>query len=290
MPGSAATNRRGSPASTLHLAAGESRCISPLNRATAAQQVREVLQRAPVLLGYRQSRWTLRLLAEAVSWFHDRPPGTIARVLHRLGLAYRRGRTYLHSPDPAYEAKLRTITGVQVLARAEPDTVVFLYEDELAYHRRALVAREWAPRAVDAPRVDQGWTANTTRRIACCLDATSGRLIWQQRTRFPVPTMSAFYATVAAAYPDVEQIYIALDNWRVHFDAPTPSRVTLLPLPTYAPWTNPCEDLWRGLVREVLAHHPYGDDWAGVQDAVSEWLTRQAADPGGVLRQVGLSP
>ena len=66
------------------------------------------------------------------------------------------------------------------------------------------------------------------------------------------PLRRSFHA-VAAADPQAERLYSALDNWPVHFHfhpellAALPPQITLVPLPTYAPWTNPVEKVWRWL-------------------------------------------
>lgn len=89
-------------------------------------------------------------------------------------------------------------------------------------------------------------------------------------------------------------IYLAQDNWPVHTHpellAALPPRLVLLPLPTYAPWTNPVEDVWRALNGDLLHHHPFGDDWDGLQAAVETWLAGWATPEAHLLRQVGLCP
>jgi hypothetical protein len=256
--------------------------------------VREVVQRSPRLLGRPYSRWTLAALGQVVPWLQGKRPGTIQRVLRRLGVRYKRGRTYLHSPDPAYDRKLAAITAAQLLARANPGAVVLLYEDELTYYRKPTVSRDWAPVGADAPRAVLGLRRNTRRRIAACLDAIGGQLVAWQRDRFDRSTLARFYAAVAATYPDAEVIFLAQDNWPVHTHPDLlhalPPHLVLLPLPTYAPWTNPVEDLWRGLYAEVLHLHPFGDDWPGLQAAVTAWLEARAADPATLLHFVGLPP
>lgn len=53
--------------------------------------------------------------------------------------------------------------------------------------------------------------------------------------------------------------YLVHANWPVptHPDvrAALPDRLVVRPLPTYAPWTTPVEDLWRMLKADVLHHH-----------------------------------
>lgn len=257
--------------------------------------VEAVLRRAPGHVGLARSRWRLTDLGRAVAWLRGRCAGTIQRLLRRLGVRYKRGRGYLHSPDPAYDAKLAAITAAQLLARANPEAVVLLYADEFTYHRRPTVAHAWAPVGVDAPRAVLGLGPNRIRRIAACLDALTGRLVAWQRHRFDRFTLARFLRAVAAAYPAAEVIYVALDNWPVHFHpdllaalAGTP--IALLPLPTYAPWTNPTERVWLRLNHEVLHLHPFADDWTALRGAVDAWLARWTDSSADLLHYVGLCP
>lgn len=254
----------------------------------------EVIRRAPRLCGLDRSRWRLVDLGQVVPWLRGHGPASIHRILRRLDLRYQRGRAYFHSPDLADDAKLAAVTAAQLLARAHPDAVVLLSQDEFTDYRRPSVSRGWAPRRTDAPRADQGWGTKKRRRIAACLDATTGRVVAWQRHRFDRKTLARFYQAVAAAYPSAEAIFVAQDNWPVHVHpellAALPPRITLLPLPTYAPWTNPVEDLWRALNGDLLHHHAFGDDWAGLQAAVATWLAGWAEGSTTLLRLVGLCP
>ncbi len=62
----------------------------------------------------------------------------------------------------------------------------------------------------------------------------------------------------------------------------------LLPLPTYAPWTNPVERVWRKLAQEVLHLHRCTDDWPGLHGVVQDWLDRATQPSDALLRYVGL--
>ena len=233
-------------------------------------------------------------LGQVVPWLRGRARGSIHRVLGRLDVRYKRGRAYFHSPDLAYDAKLAAVTAAQLLAHAHPEAVVLLYEDEFTYYRRPTVSRGWAPRRTDAPRAVQGLGTNKRRRIAACLEAATGRVFSWQRHRFDRKTLLRYYAAVVAAYPAAEAIFLVQDNWPVHLHpdvlAALPAPLVLLPLPTYAPWTNPVEDLWRLLNGAVLHHHGVGDDWVGLQAAVAAWLARWERDSPELLHLVGLCP
>jgi len=64
----------------------------------------------------------------------------------------------------------------------------------------------------------------------------------------------------------------------------------LVALPTYAPWLNPVEKLWRKLKQAVLYLHRLGDDWQGLQRHVTSFLDSFAAGSAQLLHYVGLLP
>jgi len=210
-------------------------------------------------------------------------------------MRYKRGRTYVHSPDRLYEAKLQYVQAAWQQAQRDPEHVVLLYADEMTYSSRPSVARAYAPQGSDEPRAMQGWSYTRTRRIACVLDALRGRLIAWQRDRFDRQTLIRFYQAVEAAYAHARVIFIVLDNWPVHFHpdvltALASSKICLLRLPTYAPWANPVEKVWLRLSQQVLHLHEHAQDWAGLQTRVQDWLDKFCDGSQELLRFVGLLP
>lgn len=266
----------------------------------------ELLHHSPLLLGLPRSRWWLDGLRQVVPWLARCSLAGVCKLLRRLGLRYKRGRRHLHSPDPAYDAKLRVLALARHLADWNPARYAFLYEDELTYYRRPTVARVYAPRGPHAARAEQGIGANRRGRIAGSLDAQTGLHVGWRRSHFGRWVLADYFHAVADAIlaerPGVRRIFIALDNWPVHFHpellaalADTPIR--LLPLPTYAPWTNPQEKVWRRLAEEVLYQHPFADGgagsdaaWAQMHTQVEDWLARVAHLGTPLLHAVGLYP
>src|SRR5258708_5370885 len=139
------------------------------------------------------------------------------QVLERFDLVYKRGRRYVHSPDPDYPVKAARLRSVWQQVQAARKRLVLLYEDELTYYRCPTGGCDYATAGSDASRAAQGSGYNTSRRIASCLDACTGRLICWQRSTFDHQTFLRYLQAVEACYPDAEHIYIALDNWPVHF-------------------------------------------------------------------------
>lgn len=145
------------------------------------------------------------------------------------------------------------------------------------------------------PRVDQWYGNNTARRIAACLDTHTGRLIAWQRAHFDRQTLLRFYQEVEQPYPHAEQLFLIHDNWPVHrhpdlVEGLRGSKLTLVPLPTYAPWLNPMEKVWRQLYAEVLHLHPWVNAWEQEQVAVQAWLDQWVDGSPALLRSVGLCP
>lgn len=239
---------------------------------------------APAHFGLARSGWWLDGLRQAVSWLTRHCLATVYQTLQRAQLCYKRGRRHVHSPDALYAAKLATVTYVRQRGAAEPERIVALYLDELTYYRRPTVAGGYAGVGCHrAPLAEQGWGANTLRRIAACLDPRTGRLVAWQRRHFDRRTLARFYReAVVPAYPDAQRIYVLQDNWPVHFHpdllaalADTPIR--LVRLPTYAPWTNPVEKVWRWLYADVLHLHRF----AGASPCADPQIGRGAGAAGG---------
>jgi len=68
-------------------------------------EVEQVLRQSPRSFGLTQTRWTLRALAQVVPSLRGFSEMGVWKVLHRMGLRYKRGQPHLSSPDPLYEEK-----------------------------------------------------------------------------------------------------------------------------------------------------------------------------------------
>ena len=83
--------------------------------ADGADRLRTLLHRSPRDFGHPTSLWTLELAAEtayAEGITATRVRGeTIRATLVRLGIRWRRAKTWITSPDPAYPQKKRAATG-----------------------------------------------------------------------------------------------------------------------------------------------------------------------------------
>ncbi|HZC77395.1 MAG TPA: hypothetical protein VE258_06570 [Ktedonobacterales bacterium] len=200
--------------------AGASPLFLPPHAAAAAAAARaalvEVLYRAPRLFGRVRSRWWLDGLRQAVDWRRPRARAGVWRLLRRLGRHYKRGRRYVHSPDPDYDRKLARVQAALRLARWNPTRYVVLFADELTSYLRATVAQGSAPAHTAAPRAHQGWGKNRTWRLAGSLNALTGQHHAQQAEHFGRWVLLAYLRQLQAADPQARRIFVVLDNWPVH--------------------------------------------------------------------------
>ena len=269
-----------------------------------------------------RSRWRLDDVLAACPWLRLRTPQGLGRLLGRLGITSQRGRHYLHSPDPDYEAKVTAIAAARQRAAADPARHVLLSLDEVTIGRQPTLAAAWAARG-DQPRARRSYREDTLTRLLGALDAVSGRVHASRASRITVPRLVRLFQAVVAAYPHAATITVVLDNWPVHFHpgllcalvpqtspfprylppswptAPHPTAVAtwgglalpiqLLPLPTYASWANPIEKVWRKL-RQNLGHlHPFADDLPRLRAELDAWLARYHRPAPDLLRYVGLA-
>lgn len=278
-------------------AAGASPLFPPAHptRAAALTDLQAVLQEGPPRAGLARSRWTLAGLRTALPWLTTHSLSTVWAWIHRAHLSYKRGRRAVYSPDPHYPQLVARLARLHRLVARHPRRLVLLYEDELTYYRQPSVAQDYAAQGSREPRATQGPGYNYGQRIAGCLDVGSGQLISWQRRAFDHGTFLGYLQAVAAQYPAAWRIYIVLDNWPVHFHPRVQaglraSRIELVRLPTYAPWLNPVEKVWRKLYQERLHHHRQAPDWPGLQATVQHWLDRYATPSPELLHYTGLLP
>jgi len=74
-----------------------------------------------MLFGHRQSRWTLETIAQTCDWLQVTTAGGLSQLLDRLGISYKRARSYVHSPDLYYDDKLSLIQLCLLRAWYAPD-------------------------------------------------------------------------------------------------------------------------------------------------------------------------
>lgn len=260
------------------------------------EELRNLLAQTPENAGLKQSRWQLALIGKGCRWLSVYSLSGIWRVLRFLHLHYKRGQQHLHSPDPDYEEKKEQAQVCVQKAQEQPEMTATLYLDEFSYYRWPTIASTYAPASRFQPWAYLKPQYNTRERLIIALDVSTGRVIYRQRAHIDLPQLIAFMDDIHQAYPNVSTIYVIQDNWHnVHFHprqikAAAQLGISLLPLPTYAPWLNPVEKVGRKLRQEIIHMHRQCDDWDHLKDRVAIFLDQFASGSSELLRYVGLSP
>src|SRR4029453_6554 len=132
-------------------------------------------------------------------------------------------------------------------------------------------------------------------RTIGALNALTGQVTYLAGSSVGRQQVSQCYSRLDRAYPKkVELIYGIQDNWTIH---PHPDvlsaladypRITPVWLPTYAPWLNPIEKLWRWLRQDILKIHRWVEDGPQVKPRVHACLDQFAQGSAALLRSVGL--
>jgi len=280
-----------------------------------------IVRRDPQQLGQAGARWELSTLRESCAWLTDLTLSGVWHVLDRLKIGYKLGRDHVHSPDPHYWEKLRD---VQECLRESADSdgrVVVVFADQLTFYRQPTKAKAWeAVGAQDQPKASRSLRRNTTSRLGAVVNALTGRVTYLLASRFGVRELVKLYQMVREAYPQAERIYLVLDNWLVHFhpdvlaalelqqtrwELKTPANwpttpsakatrldlpIQLVPLPTYASWTNPQEKVWRHLQQAELHLHRLADQWDQLKQRIRDHLDQFKDGSQELLRYIGLTP
>lgn len=245
--------------------------------------------------GPAPSRWTLRTIRVTFDWLKAYSLSGVWRVLDRVDLRLRSARVQLYSPDPDYISKRARLYRCLREAAASPEQVVALFMDQMGYFRWPQPADTWAQCApAPAPLASLAGQNNRQWRIIGALNALTGQVDYLDDYIVGRQKVIAMYHHLDEAYAKAKRIYVIQDNWSIHTHPDVLDVLTDLPrikpvwLPTYSPWLNPIEKLWRWLRQDVLKMHRLADDWDELRRRVNAFLDQFAAGSQDLLGYVGL--
>lgn len=258
------------------------------------EELRELTRQRPDLHGFTRSRWRLTDLRNALGWLSSYSLPGVSQALQRLGVKRKQGRLYQHSPDPHYLSKMRWIVRARQQAKEHSDKVSLLYADELSFYRQPQTAGGgvYHPKG-DEPLFASSTGYNTRHRVGAAMDMHTGKVVWVDGAVVGVDALCLLLEKVRAAYGKERTIFLVWDNWPVHCQVDVLAKASecniyLLWLPTYAPWTNPIEKLWRWLKQEHLRNHHLATRFDTLKERVRAFLDRFTHGSNQLLRYVGL--
>jgi transposase len=109
----------------------------------AKEAILHTVRRDPGMFDRSRSRWDLGLIAQVCDWLAVNHPSSLSQLLKRLGISCKRGRSYIHSPDPHYDQKMDMIAQCLLKAWYAPEKYALLYQDEFTIYRQPTLARDY---------------------------------------------------------------------------------------------------------------------------------------------------
>lgn len=218
------------------------------------------------------------------------------RRLRRWEISWKAGRPHLISPDSEYESKCAAIAAALTRALLDPLHVRLLFLDEMSFYRRPAPGREWHEQGRGGhmqPTAPQAPGPNTRRRIIGALDACDGRVTSLTRSSMQTRAILKFLRQLRTAYGSGIHLILVWDNWPPHHQEDVCALAVELDMeilytPTYAPWTNHIEKLWKKVRRDVLWLHRFSDAWVELRRRVNQYLETLDRPNPELLRYVGL--
>ena len=167
------------------------------------------------------------------------------------------------------------------------------FEDEAGFYRQPTAAWTWAKAGSAQPRYALSHRSNTAVRVAAGFNPISGGVIHRLRSHFDKSQMGSFLYHIGEKCPGILRLYLVMDNWPVHHHEQVlkavgkDERIQVLWLPTYAPWLNPTEKLWKW-VRQKLTHmHDLANDFTKLKSRIDEVLITASENPIEMLQYTG---
>jgi hypothetical protein len=241
--------------------------------------------------GPAPSRWTLPAIRATFDWLAGYTRSGVWRLLGRCGLRLRSARVQQYSPDPEYAAKVAGLEMCLWEARRYPREATAVFLDQMGFARWPDPAPDWG---AAAPCADRRGAKQGLWRLMAALNPFSGQVTYLDNYIVGREKVIECYGRLAEAYPQARRLYAIQDNWSIHKHPDVVEARKAWPqiepvwLPTYAPWLNPVEKLWRWLRQDVLHLHRLADDWKALRERVRAFLDQFARGSQRLLEYVGL--
>lgn len=238
----------------------------------------------------------MQTLRESLTAIQDYTLSGVWRYLQRAGVTWRSAFLRQWSPDPAYLSKLEHLCACLREAGLCPGEIELLFMDEAGFYRWPTPAKEWAeaPPTLPACAFHAGNDNNSQWRLIGGLNVCTGQVNYVSNYIVGRRQVIAWYEQVYLCYPKANKIYVAQDNWSIHTHPDVLEALKSFPriepvwLPTYSPWLNPIEKLWRWLKSDILKMHRLSQDWKELKHQVDLFLGQFANGDHQLLHYVGL--
>lgn len=259
-------------------------------------ELKKLVEQEPRKAGYSFSTWTCADLLQALirKGFEAVSRETIRTHLHALGYRVRRPVLSIASPDPEYKKKAKQLKRYQ--KQAKNGDLLLYYQDEVDLNLLPGILRCWTQEGVQRKVPTPG--VNQKQYGFGAVNYVSGQTVHRIEERKNSVGFCAFIeqfmqtVTQASEYHG-QKIVVVLDNFIIHRSRKTlefleryKDQLVLFMLPTYSPWLNLIERLWKHLRRKVTHNHLFAS-LTDLVKAVCSFLQALNATPQLTLSVIG---
>jgi transposase len=222
------------------------------DHAVPAETVERILQLALSPPPAGRSRWTTRLLAEAVG----RTSGCVSDILRAHGLKPHLVRTYKVSRDPAFAAKVTDVVGLYL--HPPEHAIVLSVDEKTSIQALERTQRPLPLRTGRAVRHTHDYRRHGVVDLFAALEIATGKVTHRFSPTHTSADFLRFMKKVARAYPD-RDLHVVLDNSSTHNTEEVRAwlrahpRVQFHYTPTSASWLNQIEGFFGILTKQSLA-------------------------------------
>jgi transposase len=259
-------------------------------------ELQKLVEQEPREAGHSCSTWTCAdLLHDLIrKGFAAVSSETIRVHLQALGYRVRRPVLSIASPDPEYKQKAKKLKKYQ--KQAKNGEILLYYQDEIDLNLLPGIMRCWTLEGVQRKVPTPG--QNQKQYGFGAVNYVSGQTVHRIEERKNSVGFCAFieqFMQSVTQAPDYhgQKIVLVADNFIIHRSRKTQDflqkykdQLVLFMLPTYSPWLNLIERLWKHLRRKVTHNHLF-DSLAELVNAVCSFLEALNATPQLTLSVIG---
>jgi transposase len=228
-------------------------------------ELKKLVEQEPRQAGYNFSTWTCAdLVRELVkNGFEQVSCETIRVHLHSLEYRVLRPVLSIASPDPNYQQKVKQLEHYK--QQAKNGEILLYFEDEIDLNLLPGILRCWTLRGSQRKVMTPG--GNVKRYGFGAVNYVSGKTVYRIEEHKNSDGFCAFVKqfmqtiTLSPEYHG-QRIVLVVDNFIIHHSQKTlkfleqyADQLVLFALPTYSPWLNLVELLWKHLRRKVTHNH-----------------------------------
>jgi len=228
-------------------------------------KLKKLVEQEPRKVGYPFSTWTCAdLVRELVKDGFKKVSGETIRVhLHTLGYRVLRPVLSIASPDPDYQQKVKKLEKYK--KRAKNGEILLYFQDEIDLNLLPGILRCWTLQGTQRKVMTPG--VNIKRYGLGAVNYITGKTLHRIEDHKNSAGFCAFveqFMKTVTQSPDYhgQKIVWVVDNFIIHHSRKTiqfleqyADQLVIFALPTYSPWLNAIELLWKHLRRRVTHNH-----------------------------------